>query len=190
MSKIKNGGLDQYGAKPFERQWFGTAGVEGGNNWIKSHVNTDGLIQSKTLPTNCTCNKFDWRMHQQWKNVLILRGHERQLQLRDFTHSRGVTVADTSADVCRSADMLMLVLSVSELPGTAEPLSLQSASTAYINTHTSEHVCRLQLGLLWASKLPAENFWTFIPIFLSGNLLITYVNQLFPSPTLQSDAVI
>ena len=29
MSKIKNGGLDQYGAKPFEQQQFETAGVEG-----------------------------------------------------------------------------------------------------------------------------------------------------------------
>ena len=29
MSKIKNGGLDQYGAKPFEQQQFVTAGVEG-----------------------------------------------------------------------------------------------------------------------------------------------------------------
>jgi len=31
MSKIKNGGLDQYGAKSFEQQQFGTAGVEGFN---------------------------------------------------------------------------------------------------------------------------------------------------------------
>ena len=31
MSKIKNGGLDQYGAEPFEPQQFGTAGVEGVN---------------------------------------------------------------------------------------------------------------------------------------------------------------
>ena len=31
MSKIKNGGLDQYGAEPFEQQKFGTAGVEGVN---------------------------------------------------------------------------------------------------------------------------------------------------------------
>ena len=31
MSKIKNGGLDQYGAGRFERQQFGTAGVEGVN---------------------------------------------------------------------------------------------------------------------------------------------------------------
>ena len=28
MSKIKNGGLDQYGAEPFEQLQFGTAGVE------------------------------------------------------------------------------------------------------------------------------------------------------------------
>ena len=28
MSKIKNGGLDQYGAGPFEQQQFGTVGVE------------------------------------------------------------------------------------------------------------------------------------------------------------------
>ena len=31
MSKIKNGGLDQYGAGPFEQHQFGTAGVEGFN---------------------------------------------------------------------------------------------------------------------------------------------------------------
>ena len=29
MLKIKNAGLDQYGAEPFEQQQFGTAGVEG-----------------------------------------------------------------------------------------------------------------------------------------------------------------
>ena len=28
MSKIKNGGLDQYGAEPFKQQQFGTAGIE------------------------------------------------------------------------------------------------------------------------------------------------------------------
>ena len=31
MSKIKNGGLDQYGAEPFEQQRYGTVGVEGVN---------------------------------------------------------------------------------------------------------------------------------------------------------------
>ena len=37
MSKIKNVGLDQYGAGPFEQQQFGTAGVEGVNadsSWL------------------------------------------------------------------------------------------------------------------------------------------------------------
>ena len=29
MSKIKYGGLDQYGAGPFEQQQYGTAGIEG-----------------------------------------------------------------------------------------------------------------------------------------------------------------
>jgi len=29
MSEIKNGGLDQYGAGPFEQQQFRTAGTEG-----------------------------------------------------------------------------------------------------------------------------------------------------------------
>jgi len=29
MSKIRNSGLDQYGAEPLEQQQFGTAGVEG-----------------------------------------------------------------------------------------------------------------------------------------------------------------
>ena len=31
MSKIKNGGLDQYGAEPFEQQQFVPAGLEGVN---------------------------------------------------------------------------------------------------------------------------------------------------------------
>ena len=31
MSKIKDSGLDQYDAEPFEQQQFGTAGVEGVN---------------------------------------------------------------------------------------------------------------------------------------------------------------
>ena len=29
MSKIKNGGLDQYAAGPFEQEQFGTAGIQG-----------------------------------------------------------------------------------------------------------------------------------------------------------------
>ena len=41
MSKIKNGGLDQYGAGPFEQQQFGTVGVEG--------VKTGSSAKSETL---------------------------------------------------------------------------------------------------------------------------------------------
>ena len=36
MSKIKNGGLDQYDAGPFEQQQFGTAGVERVNTNLKN----------------------------------------------------------------------------------------------------------------------------------------------------------
>jgi len=40
MSKIKNGGLDQNGAEPFEQQQFGTAGVEGMYMVAKLHLQT------------------------------------------------------------------------------------------------------------------------------------------------------
>jgi len=36
MSEIENGGLDQYGAEPYEQQQFGTAGVEGVNHIVYS----------------------------------------------------------------------------------------------------------------------------------------------------------
>ena len=39
MSKIKNGGLNQYGAEPFEQQQFETAGVEGVNMNYRSSEN-------------------------------------------------------------------------------------------------------------------------------------------------------
>ena len=35
MSKINNGGLDQYGAEPFEQQQFGPAGVAGVNKHLQ-----------------------------------------------------------------------------------------------------------------------------------------------------------
>jgi len=34
MSKIKNSGLDQYGAEPFKQQQFGTAGVGEVNTYL------------------------------------------------------------------------------------------------------------------------------------------------------------
>ena len=38
MSKIKNSGLDQYGAGPLERQQFGIAGVEGVNSTTVPYI--------------------------------------------------------------------------------------------------------------------------------------------------------
>ena len=51
MSKIKNGGLDQYGAEPFEQQQFGTAGVEGVNaNGISSAAQQRvGLVSASVV---------------------------------------------------------------------------------------------------------------------------------------------
>ena len=42
MLKIENGGLDQYGAGPFEQQQFGTAGVEGANS--AAHWNLGDVV--------------------------------------------------------------------------------------------------------------------------------------------------
>ena len=55
MSKIKNGGLDQYGAEPFEQQQFGTTGVEG---------------------VSCICGLFWWGKKERdeggWKSRRLL----------------------------------------------------------------------------------------------------------------------
>ena len=40
MSKIKNDGLDQYDAEPFEQQQFGTAGVE----WVILVIRTTNHV--------------------------------------------------------------------------------------------------------------------------------------------------
>ena len=46
MSKIKNGGLDQYGDEPLEEQQFGTAGTE----WVKKSRSSSGSsLETKTL---------------------------------------------------------------------------------------------------------------------------------------------
>jgi len=53
MSKIKNGGLDQYGTEPFKQQPFGTAGVEGVNLQQKMTRNFPGKKQQNaTQSTN------------------------------------------------------------------------------------------------------------------------------------------
>ena len=47
MSKIKNGGLDQYGAGPFEQQQRGTAGAEGVK--LKGHTYVGAYGQTQTV---------------------------------------------------------------------------------------------------------------------------------------------
>jgi len=47
MSKTKNGGLDQYGAEPFEQQQFGTAGVE----WVNTYLPKIRRYVTLTTPT-------------------------------------------------------------------------------------------------------------------------------------------
>ena len=49
MSKIKIGGLDQYGAEPFKRQQFGTGGVE----WVKKQQQ-----QTSAKLADIFCMKF------------------------------------------------------------------------------------------------------------------------------------
>ena len=55
MSKNINGGLDQYGAGPFEQQQFGTAGVEG--------------VKSTTVFTICTTSNCD--NSYLWRNLQL-----------------------------------------------------------------------------------------------------------------------
>ena len=47
MSKIKNGGLDRYGAEPFEQRQFGIAGVEGVN--ILPVIDCAGMIDAHEI---------------------------------------------------------------------------------------------------------------------------------------------
>ena len=50
MSIIKNGGLDRYGAEPFEQQQFGRAGAEGVN--VKS-VSNIGILNAVSASMGC-----------------------------------------------------------------------------------------------------------------------------------------
>ena len=59
MSKIKNGGLDQYGAEPFEQQQFEAAGVEGVKVYRQSEkmnvrVYAGVLVRSVTMHSSCS----------------------------------------------------------------------------------------------------------------------------------------
>jgi len=67
MSKIKNGGLDQYGAEPFEKQQFGTSGTEGVEN--TNHIYTAFYIavvltESFQMPQLLQRRMLNRRYHQ------------------------------------------------------------------------------------------------------------------------------
>ena len=49
MSKVKNGGLDQYGAEPFEQQQFGTDGVEGVNSCREQSCRWSMMCQKERI---------------------------------------------------------------------------------------------------------------------------------------------
>ena len=67
MSKIKNSGLDQYGAEPLKQQQFGTVGVEGVKHsltpavWLEIVVNMTNEF-SALLSVSC-CFSFDVHFH-------------------------------------------------------------------------------------------------------------------------------
>ena len=50
MSKIKNGGLDQYGAEPFEQQQFAVAGVE----WVIMEHKVQKCLMPLQIVYNCS----------------------------------------------------------------------------------------------------------------------------------------
>ena len=59
MSKIKNGGLDQYGAEPFEQQQFGTAGVKGVNSELCQCSSLQIVAAAVTGTSSCMgCSSF------------------------------------------------------------------------------------------------------------------------------------
>ena len=56
MSKIENGGLDQYGAEPFEQQQFGPAGVD--------RVNHNTTDTARSDSANSAENKHQRRLER------------------------------------------------------------------------------------------------------------------------------
>ena len=52
MSKIKNGGLDQYGGEPFQQQQFGTGGAEGVNNYLEVVKSFEQEVQCAAISCN------------------------------------------------------------------------------------------------------------------------------------------
>jgi len=63
MSECHNGGLDQYGVKPFEQQQFVTAGVEGvkhGSGCAYTYLIDDNAVDNEVW-----CDAGDPSVHQE-----------------------------------------------------------------------------------------------------------------------------
>jgi len=58
MSKVNNGGLDQYGTELFEQQKFGIAGVEGVTNIGYKYTSTSDNVAYDLLPYNLESATF------------------------------------------------------------------------------------------------------------------------------------
>ena len=75
MSKIKNGGLDQYGTEPVEWQQFETAGVEGVNDSF-----TMCNYMNWLPPTSVAVNRF--RVYNYWITIMRWRPTALSIQQR------------------------------------------------------------------------------------------------------------
>ena len=74
MSKIKNGGLDQYGAGPFEQQQPGTAGVERVNyNTLHLPQGTHTTVSVRLCPA---ARMFDLSVKLDYKTFLLNPSHQ------------------------------------------------------------------------------------------------------------------
>ena len=69
----------------------------------------------------------------------------------------------------------MLVLSVSELPGTGVPLSLQSRSTAYTNKY--KHTVLIQRHILKTANLPRPPSAPTKKVYHYGYTIIVIVHK-------------
>ena len=85
MSKIKHGGLDQYGTGPFEQQQFGTAGVERvklEHDTLMTSAAAFLLLQKANL---CSFMPISHRRHGQDKTVLSCACRQCELNWRQDT---------------------------------------------------------------------------------------------------------
>ena len=73
MSEFKNGGLDQYGTEPLERQQFERAGVEGVNN-TTVHNNTANTKTAVRTPDSARFNIYVYERQRPGGKTCFLGG--------------------------------------------------------------------------------------------------------------------